>query len=82
MYIEETTGTIKKLSLSDCKMKDPLKKASRVSINKMDARIKDLVNHLGYINDIDLVNTILMIIHGKILSIYNFKTLSWNHIFP
>jgi hypothetical protein len=38
--------------------------------------------HLEYFNDYILANTALILSHGKLFSIYDFKTMEWDHIVP
>jgi hypothetical protein len=68
--------------MSDCKLNNPLKRAERESRPSNETMIQDIANHLAYFSDYIMANTALMVSHGKLLSIYNFKTKLWDHIIP
>jgi len=61
---------------------DPMSKAEKIPLNYAEAMMQDLTMHLNFFTDYIVANTTLMLSHGKIISIYDFSTSHWEHIYP
>lgn len=83
IYLESATGDMKKLDMEWLKSStDPMSKAEKLPLNYAEAMMQDLTMHLNFFTDYIVANTTLVISHGKIISIYDFSTREWEHIFP
>lgn len=82
IYFVEENGDIQKLNINDCKLSNPLRRVTLVDVPLIEAMFSDLSIHLEFYSDYLIANTALMISHGKILSIYDFKTKMWDHVVP
>jgi hypothetical protein len=74
IYFVDQSDQIKKISSSNVKMEKPLKKCSRVEKPMVEAKLTEISGHLGFFSDFLVSNTATLISHGKVLSIYDFKT--------
>lgn len=61
---------------------DPMSKAEKIPLNYAEAMMQDLTMHLNFFTDYIVANTTLLVSHGKIISIYDFSTKAWEHIYP
>lgn len=61
---------------------DPMAKAEKIPLNYAEAMMQDLTMHLNFFTDYIVANTTLLVSHGKIISIYDFSTKAWEHIYP
>ena len=83
IYLQSATGDMKKLDMEWLRTSsDPMSKAEKIPLNYAEAMMQDLTMHLNFFTDYIVANTTLLISHGKIISIYDFSTQSWEHIFP
>lgn len=60
----------------------PFNHMRKLEQSMQEIMIQDVISHLAFFSDYILANTALILSHGKVLSLFNFKTYSWNHITP
>lgn len=82
LYLVDKNGTLKTIKSQDVVIQNPLKRMTRIAEPRNLVELKDLSMHLGYFSDFLVANTAILISHGKILSIYDFKMQKWSHILP
>lgn len=82
IYLEDISGQIRCLQSSMVKMQKALKKTQRLTEQKEQIQLQEISIHLGFYSDYLIASTAIMLAHGKVLSIYDFKTSKWSHILP
>ena len=82
IYLIEESGEVQQLHVSALKYADPLQKAETLPLTREEAMLQDVSMHLNFYSDFLVGNTILMLSHGKVLSIYDFSSGYWSHMLP
>ena len=73
---------MRKLISGNCKIQKPLKKCLRLTEDKNQLELSEMAIHLAFYSDYLIASTAVVLAHGKILSIFDFKTAKWSHILP
>ena len=82
IYIEDMNGSLKCLTTTYARQPKPLKKCVKTSKTATRVSISEISMHLNFFSDFLIASTAIVLAHGKIISIYDFKTGIWSHIIP
>ena len=82
IYLEDLSGHLKILTTTYARQPKPFKKCIKTSKEAMRASLSEIQMHLNFFSDLLVASTAIVLAHGKIISIFDFKTGIWSHIIP